>query len=102
MAPREDADNSGELEGVLEKLASVYSSCRTYEDCGVVRESMPDEGGREEVTEDFFTTAFDRTAKQFRYGFRTGSAQVEMDRGCIVWRNGDAVKMWTRLRARIE
>jgi hypothetical protein len=74
----------------------------TYEDQGVARESMPDEGGQERLSEDFFTTAFDRTAKQFRYEFRTGSPQVEMDLGCIVWRNGDAVKMWTRLRARIE
>src|ERR1043166_2928847 len=89
--PREEtAENSRDLKAVLARLAQVYSSCMTYEDQGVARESMPDEGGQERLSEDFFTTAFDRTAKQFRYEFRTGSPQVEMNLGCMVWRNGDA------------
>lgn len=94
--------NSEELKIVLDRLAEVYSSCRTYEDQGVVRESMPNENGQERVTEDFFTTAFDREAKRFRYQFRTGNPQKFGGRDCIVWRNGDSVKMWTGLTARIE
>lgn len=63
---------------------------------------MPDERGQEPVSEDFFTTAFDRNAKRFRYEFRAGSPQARLDHGCIVWKNGDAVKIWTKLRGRIE
>jgi hypothetical protein len=102
MADHRTADNSGDLELVLARLARVYSTCSTYEDQGVVRESMPDESGEDQVSEDFFTTAFDRSAKRFRYEFRMGSPQPEMDLGCIVWRNGESVRMWTRLRDRIE
>lgn len=96
MAEHRTSDNSGEIRGALAQLAQVYSTCKTYEDQGVVRDSMPDEDGRELVTEDFFTTAFDRSAKRFRFEFRTGSPQTALDQGCIVWRNGDSVKMWTK------
>jgi hypothetical protein len=63
---------------------------------------MPDESGQKRVSEDFFTTVFDRNAGRFRYEFRPGSPQTQQDRGCIVWRNGDSVKIWTKLRGSIE
>jgi hypothetical protein len=63
---------------------------------------MPDENGNDQVTEDFFTTAFDRDGSRFRFEFRTGSPGPELDCGCIVWRGGDLVKIWTRVSGRIE
>lgn len=95
-------DNSGELKPILDRLAQVYSTCRTYEDKGVVREIMPDENGKDRVTEDSFTTAFDRKAKRFRYEFRIGNPQGLGNRNCIAWRNGDSVKLWTGLFGKVE
>jgi len=102
IAMAQHADNSGELKAVLVRLVQLYSSCGTYEDQGAVRESMPDESGQEQASEDFFTTAFDRNARRFRYEFRTGGPQTKLAHACIVWRNGDSVKIWTELSARIE
>jgi hypothetical protein len=102
MAQNPTPYNSEELQELLARLAGVYSSCGTYEDQGVARQSRPDETGQEQITEDFFTTAFDRNARRFRYEFRTGGPQPEVDLACVVWRNGDSVKMWTKLSSRIE
>ena len=58
---------------------------------------MPDESGSEQFSEDFFTTAFNRTAKLYRFEFRAGSPQPKVDNGCIVWRTGGSVKLWTAI-----
>jgi hypothetical protein len=58
---------------------------------------MPDENGKEQFSEDFFTTVFDRTAKLYRFEFRAGSPQPKVDNACIVWRNGSSVKFWTAI-----
>ena len=51
MAQDRTPENSQDLKEALARLTQVYSSCRTYEDQGVVTEGMPDEGGEEQVSE---------------------------------------------------
>ena len=102
MAQQRTGDDSGDLKAALAKLAQVYSNCTTYEDHGFVRHTMPGEGDQERSTEDFFTTAFDRHAKRFRFEFRPGNPQSDLDNACIAWRNGDSAKLWTESSGRIE
>lgn len=102
MARLRKDENTEELKSILDRLAHVYSSCWTYEDKAVFKESTPDKSGKECVTDASFTTTFDREARRLRYEFKAKNPQTTGDRDCIVWRNGGSVKLWTRLKAKIQ
>jgi hypothetical protein len=102
MARHRTDNNPEELKAVLERLAHVHSSCWTYEDKGVVKEIIRDESGKERATEGSFTTAFDREARRLRYEFKAKNPEATRDRDCIVWRNGSSIKLWTKLKAKVQ
>jgi hypothetical protein len=91
-----------EIQETLRRLSRVYANCRTYEDWGTVREIVPNASGQRQTLEDFFSTAFDRARKRFKFEFRGGVPARGRDASCLVWRKGSTVRFWHALDGRIE
>ena len=81
---------------IMDRVASVYSSCRTYSDEGQLSVDFVGSSGyvRRQREQPFFT-AFVRSSG-FRYEFWMRRGTHEWDR-FIAWKNGDAEKAWWSL-----
>ena len=82
---------------VLDRMAKVYSSCKTYRDSGLVKIDIP--GCLPYTAERPFKTAFIRPSR-FRFEFTEKKLGVETR--FVVWQSGREVRTWWDVTPGIE
>jgi outer membrane lipoprotein-sorting protein len=99
QAPRvEDANPAAEpqptdpvAEKILDEMAGVYASCKSYRDSGIVTTLVVMNNGDRRVEEKPFKTAFVRPDRlRFEYEDKTGKPPSRY----IVWSDGKEVQTW--------
>ncbi len=83
---------------ILDRMAKVYSNCKSYRDSGVVKTLFITRKSKW-TNEKPFTTAFVRP-NQFRFEFKQGPSD-KADR-YIIWSNGKDVRTWWDLGRRLK
>jgi outer membrane lipoprotein-sorting protein len=84
---------------ILERMETVYSTCKSYCDTGVVKTTFI-KSDRNWTEERPFTTAFVRP-DQFRYEFKCRKLFGNVSR-YLIWRKGDDVRTWWDVRPGVE
>jgi outer membrane lipoprotein-sorting protein len=78
---------------VLDRMVSVYASCKSYMDKGRVKEVFP--GARGRVVMKPFTTAFVRPS-HFRFEFTEDSDVLRQT--FVVWRDNASIRSWWSIK----
>jgi hypothetical protein len=86
-------------EKLIEQMASVYASCRSYLDEGEVRTVFVEQKRGRTAVKPFFT-AFVRPA-EFRFEFRDRRGEDEWNT-YVIWRGAENVKTWWTIRPAVE
>jgi outer membrane lipoprotein-sorting protein len=84
---------------IVERMASVYASCRSYVDEGDVTTVFLEEKRRRTQVKPF-STAF-VSPSNFRFEYRNRRGEDEWD-AHIVWRDAESVKSWWSIRPGVE
>lgn len=79
---------------VLDRMVSVYASCKSYMDKGQVKEVFFSGSGNRVVRKPF-TTAFVRPSR-FRFEFTEDSDR--MTQTLVVWRDGVSIRSWWSIK----
>jgi RNA polymerase sigma factor (sigma-70 family) len=85
---------------ILDRVAHVYASCKSYQDSGVVSTVFVEAGGKRRTVAKPFTTAFIRP-ERFRFEYQE-KALGGQDQRYIVWRKGNEVQTWWDVRPGVE
>ncbi len=87
-----DSTRHPDANALVERLQSLYGSCKAYSDRGQVTSILPREEGDQLIHYQTFSTAFVRPDK-FRFEFRDRFPEGQFGR-YVVWREGALVKTW--------